>query len=291
VPIDYYAQVDFGAFEHFIDEIGGVKVDILEPIKIDPLGDNNTKKLKAGKQVLNGSLALAYARARKTEGGDFDRANRQQEVVMAIRNRIVSGLLPILITKAPALYNELSKGVRTNLTLDDAIRLAWLGIQIPEESVRKAAIGPDQVAFAVSPDGEQQVLKPITEKIRLLRDEVFNYGGPVGPATSNSTPEELMKAENARVRLLNGTQTAGLASRTTEYLKSLGVNITETGNADQVKPYSEITLYTGKPYSVKYLVELFRIDPIRIRYINDPASPVDVTVTLGEDWAATNPMP
>ncbi|HSQ26307.1 MAG TPA: LCP family protein, partial [Anaerolineales bacterium] len=126
VPIDYYAQVDFGAFVRFIDEIGGVKLDVPEPIKIDPLGDNTSKTLKTGIQTLPGDLALAYVRARKTEGGDFDRAQRQQQVILAIRNRILEfDMLPNLISKAPVLYEELSAGIRTNLSLDLAIRLAW----------------------------------------------------------------------------------------------------------------------------------------------------------------------
>jgi len=58
VPINYYAQIDFNAFIKFIDEIGGIKLDIKEPIKVDLLGDNTQKKLKPGIQVLNGQIAL-----------------------------------------------------------------------------------------------------------------------------------------------------------------------------------------------------------------------------------------
>ena len=41
-------------------------------------------------QTLDGNLALAYARARHTEGSDFDRALRQQQVIMGIRDQILS---------------------------------------------------------------------------------------------------------------------------------------------------------------------------------------------------------
>jgi len=78
VPIDYYAQIDFSAFTRFIDEIGGLKMDIKERITIDLLGGGpkTKKKLKLGPQLINGEYALAYARTRKTAGGDFDRATR-----------------------------------------------------------------------------------------------------------------------------------------------------------------------------------------------------------------------
>jgi LCP family protein required for cell wall assembly len=292
VPIDFYAQVDFGAFVRFIDEIYGVKINVPEKIKIDPLGDNNTKWLQPGVQNLPGDLALAYVRARKTEGGDFDRAERQQQVVLAMRNQILrKKMLPLLISKAPILYNELSSGINTNLNLDQAIRLAWMATQIPEENIKRGSIGADQINFATSPDGGQQVLKPLSEKIRLLRDEIFTDTGAASPAAANMDPAELMQTEGARVAILNGSYTPGIAARTTDYLKSLGVNVTQTDNAEKATPYTEITFYTGKPYTVKFLVELMSIDPIRIRHFYDPASPVDITVTLGDNWAQNNPMP
>ena len=42
IPINYYAQVDFYAFEKFIDEIGGIDVTVDSELKIDPLGKGNT---------------------------------------------------------------------------------------------------------------------------------------------------------------------------------------------------------------------------------------------------------
>jgi LCP family protein required for cell wall assembly len=292
VPIDYYAQIDFGAFIRFIDEIHGVKVNIPEKMKVDPLGDDNTKWLKPGVQVLPGDLALAYVRVRKTEGADFDRSQRQQEVVLAIRNRILDAeMLPTLIQKAPILYNELSAGVYTNLSLDQAIRLAWLASQIPQESIKSGVIGSEQINFASSPDGTQEVLKPLTEKIRLLRDEIFTATGPASPVAANMEPVELMKAEGARVAVLNASYTPGLAARTTEYLLSLGVNVTQTDNSEKLSTYTEITSHTGKPYTVKFLVDLMQINPLRIRHFFDPTSPVDIVITLGDDWANNNPMP
>jgi polyisoprenyl-teichoic acid--peptidoglycan teichoic acid transferase len=243
-------------------------------------------------QTLNGELALAYARARKTEGGDFDRSQRQQQVIMAIRDQILRfNQLPKLIANSGALYNQLSKGVHTNLTIDQAVRIAWLASQIPEDQIKKGAIAPpDQVSFAVSPDGAQQVLKPITEKIRELRDNIFATGA-TSPLAASLAPADLLREENAKIRVLNGSYTTGLAARTSDYLKSQGLNVTETGNAEVAPISTELTFYNGKPYTVKYLVDLMKINDLRIHYVNDPASTADITITLGNDWAQTNPMP
>ena len=74
IHVDYYAQIDFQAFIDFIDDIQGVKLNIQEPIVVDRLGQWNTVTLEPGWITLPGDYALAYARTRKTEGGDFDRA-------------------------------------------------------------------------------------------------------------------------------------------------------------------------------------------------------------------------
>ena len=84
VPIDYYAQIDFNAFVKFIDEIGGVKIDVPEKIAIDPLGDNNIEDAQARRpDPAPASWPWPMPAPAKTEGGDFDRAQRQQQVILA----------------------------------------------------------------------------------------------------------------------------------------------------------------------------------------------------------------
>jgi hypothetical protein len=150
-------------------------------------------------------------------------------------------------------------------------------------------IGQSEVTFGKSPDG-LDILKPITDKIRIKRDDIFTTGGPVGPSLSGD-PVELMKGEAARVQVFNGTYTAGLGGRTSEYLAALGASMLEPGNADEVTLSTAIYDYTGKPYTVRYLVDLMHIDPNRIFNRYDPNAQVDVTVVLGADWANTNSMP
>ncbi|MGB9672738.1 MAG: LCP family protein [Anaerolineales bacterium] len=290
VPIDYYAQIDFNAFIKFIDEIGGIKLDIKEPIKVDLLGDNTQKKLKPGIQVLNGQIALAYARARYTENGDFDRARRQQDVVMAIRNQMLRfDNLPRMIAKAPVLYQELSKGVRTNLSLDQVIRLAWFAKDIPEENIKRAIIGSDQVTFFKSPDG-LDALKPMPDQIRIIRDQLFADTNTQSPLASLSNVDQ-MKAEGAKVRILNGSSSPGLAASTMDYLKAQGVNVVDTGNADSLYNVSEVYDYSGKPYTLKFLIDLMGLNPNRIFSRYDPTKDVDIVIIVGTDWANKAPNP
>lgn len=292
VPVNYFAQIDFAAFVRFIDELGGVTIDVPQEIKVDLLGGGfKTKKtLQPGRQLLPGEWALAYARARYTEGGDFDRAARQQQVIMAIRERILRwDMLPTLVSKAPALYNELASSIRTNLSLQEVIQLAILAQEVSDEGIQRGIIGTESVLFADSPD-ELSILIPLPDKINLVRDQVFASAGGLGPQTPGS-PQEQMQAEQARIAVYDGAGAAGILERTLQYLQGLGATITASSPAAQ--PYAATTIidHTGNPHTLKYLVDLMKIRPGRIYIQYDPNASVDVEVFLGSDWAASNSLP
>jgi LCP family protein required for cell wall assembly len=291
VPIDYYAIIDFYAFEQFIDELGGINMTVSTEISVDPIGKGNTIVMKPGNYLFDGPTALAYARARHTEGGDFDRAQRQQQVILAIRDRAVE-LGPVqLASRAPAIYSELASGIHTNLSLDDALRLAWLALDIPMSSVQRGAIAPpNAVMLAKSPDGTQDILIPVPDQIRVIRDQVFASSTMASPGLTSGDARANMQAEGASIVLANGTYIGGLASNTQAYLQSQGANVVATQNSDYTT-YTRIIDYTGKPYTDRFLVDLMQITPYSIFMQYDPNSQWDVLVILGDDWAGNNPMP
>jgi polyisoprenyl-teichoic acid--peptidoglycan teichoic acid transferase len=293
VDINYYAQVDFSAFENFINEIGGVEVDVPYELTVDPVGPHNTVTLQPGLQTLDGPTALAYARNRETFGADFDRADRQQQVVLAMFDQITSlGKLPKLIANSPVIYNNLRNGIHTNLNLKDTISLAWTVAQTPRENIKQGLIGPNEVTMSYSPDG-MDILLPDMDAVRIVRDQVFATTAGAAPAATVyiSNPEELRQAEDATVSVLNSTTTPGLASQTTNYLLDQGINVTDTGNASEKSDTTVIIDYTGKPYTVQYLVQLLNIQPNSIYSRYDPNSQVDIAILLGSDWAENNSMP
>ncbi len=290
VPIDYFAQIDFGAFIEFIDLLGGVKIDIPYAISVDPLGDGPIKNLKPGVQTLPGDLALAYARARHTQGGDFDRAQRQQQVVLGIRDRILDfNLLPTLIENADELFAQLSSGIHTNLPLEDVIRLAVLAAQIQDQDINQGVINEQYVTFGRSPD-DLSILIPIPDKIRTLRDEIFASTGPLTPFTPG-TPQERMQLEAASISILNGSSNEDLGNRTADYLRGLGANVTNVSAAGQIYNQSTITDHKGRPYALAFLIGLLHIASTNIYQEFNLLQAFDVILILGEDWLTNNPMP
>jgi len=289
VPIHFYAQIDFQAFVDFIDHINGIKITFDEPYTIDRRGKWNTVTLEPDTYVLDGEYTLAYARDRKSEGDDFDRSDRQMEVIMLIRERILEfDQLPNLVLNAPVIYEDLSTGIRTNMSLNQIIQLAWKAMEIPRENIRMVVIGPEYVTIEKSPD-DLDILKPIPDKIRLLRDELLGSGGVLGPMAEGDLLS-LVAEEKATIRVLNGSSQPGLAAATAAWLREQGFNVVEEGNA-AATTVSSVTIQGAAPYALKWLAETFGMTAGRITHEYTPDATVDLVLILGDDWASNNPMP
>jgi LCP family protein required for cell wall assembly len=292
VPIQYFAVISYQAFINFIDEIGGVSVKPDQPVTIEYFGGGSEQELVPGQQyILNGELALAYVRERKAGGSDVDRARRGQEVIMSIRKRIIKyEKLPELIAKAPALYQDLSSGIATNLNLPDAIKLGLLGLQLDVNNIKRGVINYEMVIPTKSPDGEQ-ILKPIPDKIRTLRDELFATAGSKSPIAVPNPGSTLVKDEAAKVVIWDGSGVPGLADRTAEYLRGQGINVIQVGDAGGYAPGTKIEIFNGKPNTVNYLAQFMEVASANIWNTYDPSAGLDVRVTLGGDWAQKNKVP
>ena len=285
ITINYFAQIDFDSFIQFINTIGGVKLDVTSPLKIDVIDTPWPITLGVGVQTLNGEEALAYARARNTEGGDFDRSERQQQVVFAIRDQLRRAEVQAhVIGNAFEIYQDIITGIQTNMSFDEAFQLGLLALEIDRENISRATIGTEHVLLEVLPDG-QQVLKPIPSKIRILRDQIFSPEASVSPAVLNLSPVELMQAEGVAVAIYNGTLTSGLAGATRDFLVALGVTIPIADTAAERQTFTKIIDRTGNPYTMKFLIDLMGIQPNRIFFEYDPNSDVDIEIHLGSDWS------
>ncbi|HKJ28261.1 MAG TPA: LytR C-terminal domain-containing protein, partial [Anaerolineales bacterium] len=190
----------------------------------------------------------------------------------------------ILLGNPRGVWDIFSEGIQTNVPFDNALKLGLLALQInPEQITQKVLAPPNYVTHAKSPDN-LAILKPITQNIRVLRDEIFTPVGLVGPAASNKRElTDLVTEEAAAIGVYNGSSVSGLAGATEAYLKGITLNVIDVGNSDYV-PSTTIYDYTGNPYTLKYLVTMMNIQPTRIFSQYDPTSTVDVAIVLGDDW-------
>ncbi|MBQ6520257.1 MAG: LCP family protein [Anaerolineaceae bacterium] len=284
VEIQYYAVVDFYGFMDFIDAIDKLPVNVRDDIWVDPLGPGNTIHLRAGVQDLDGATALAYARQRYTNGGDFERAQRQQDVIFALHKQIRWQLPELLTTKFDAVFASIQRAVKTNIPISDMIKLAWTAVDIDPYKVKREVIAPPyQVEYGRTNDGTQDILIPIPDKIRETRDKIFISSPTSGNFTSERSVEDLIREEQAKVTLVNGCYDTEKVNKTVALLQQYGIQVTaiEAGYPGWT---NTLSINTGKPYTGKFLVEMMGIPTNSVYWKYDPASSTDLTITLADVW-------
>lgn len=149
VPVQYFAAINLDGFQKAIDLVGGV--DVVNPKPIDDIhydwfDGTHGFHLAAGPVHLDGRIGLAYVRSRFGAGdSDFTRAARQQQVLAALRKKMVT---PAAIARLPDLIKALGSSVRTNYPVSDVSRLLTIAGKVTDDTTFKKVLGPP---YAVHP--------------------------------------------------------------------------------------------------------------------------------------------
>lgn len=169
IVIDYHATVDIPGLELVVDTIGGVTIDVDAPLKDDQYPTDDFGYTRAyfptGLQKLDGARAVQYARTRHSDG-DFQRAARQQQLLLALRDQILqSGM----ISRLADLISDLRGSVRTDLSPRQVFSLASLAQDIDRQDIWVHSLSPymspsvsDQGWFLI---GDWDALRWVTQNL------------------------------------------------------------------------------------------------------------------------------
>ncbi len=286
---DKYLLVNFDVFTRLVDILApnGVLINVPEYID-DPhypgeRYDTIHVTFEPGEQRLDAERLLQYARTRATEGGDFDRARRQQAVLDALRAEVLSaGGIANFIAQAPLLWQELQGNYRTNLEFSDILALGRLLGEIEREDIRYRVVNNLYTNLGQSPQGEQ-VLYPDTTAIR---DLILNTFYPQAQLTLAEIKARA-DAEAAAIHVYNGTNLPGLASKTKEWLLAKGVRVARIDNdITTTRKLTEIRDYGRHSWTTQYLARLLGLADDRITRSGDGMLADAVLLALGEDALA-----
>ena len=293
VPVDHFVVVNFEVFltlmEAIIDHLpgDGVEICVEEAIHDEryPVPDSYavmTVDFEAGCQLMNSEQLLQYARTRHGNS-DFDRSARQQQIIRALRDEIVSfGGMAALLGQAQSLWEAVRDGVRTDLTFDQIISLGFAAQDVPAENIRSAVLDNNYVTFKKTLDG-QDVLVPYRDSVRALAQMLF---------TPPLSTEELHRLATTReagtsVNVHNGTEVERLAAGAADILRAGGLQVDGVLPADNAD-YTETIIYvrTGRWYTARYIADLLglAIDAVRPGSGGFPGE-WDIMVILGTDYA------
>ena len=284
IRMDYYVMINFTVFETVIDRIApdGIELCVDEYINDPTYPDAGfgtiQVEFQVGCQRLNGERLLQYARTRKTEGGDIDRTERQQEVMEATRQYVLSaGGIRNFITGMGALWSDLSGSYRTNLSLSDITGLALLMNDV--EDISYTTLAPGHWLPQTLENGDQ-ILVPVPSAIQQVIQETFYPGAELSLADLEARAND----ENVPVRVFNNTLTQGLAGNTSEYLLGRGIAVNGVGNMpDPDNSPTRLQYYgTGRNTAI-YLATVLGIPNSQVVRGNDGLVADGVIIVAGSD--------
>lgn len=305
LDIPYHVRVDFEGFKDVVDALGGIDVHVDRGFTDASYPTANygvtSMTFAQGWQHMDGTTALKFARSRhgnNGEGGDFARAQRQQKVINAIKEKAVSGKSYRSPSAISGMMNAFEKHVRTNLQLGELLRLARMA-QTDEYSVMRRVIdnGPDSPLMDGAYGGAY-VLVPRDDDwggLRRVATNVFAEAQPEPEA--GPKPDEAAVAEGkAKVEIRNGSGKSGQARVVASDLTDAGFEVTKIGNADSFT-YERTFIYDltkgSKPASLARLKQtLTSADDSRKlpKDVTAAAEGVEFLVIIGAPAEAAEPV-
>ena len=179
INIDKYIIINFWGFEAIIDQIGGLEIDVKE-YQLDELnkyigestGGNDCPVTEPGLQLLNGKQALSYARIRKGVGDEFERTERQREVLFKVAEK----LRETKPTKYLGIVNSMLDYINTNIELLDALNMAYTIYKFPTLETKQIHIPVTELADDMNYGGEVGWVFIMDRKqnTEILHDFIFN---------------------------------------------------------------------------------------------------------------------
>jgi LCP family protein required for cell wall assembly len=247
----YYALIDFEGLSEIVDTLDGVDINVNKAFtdtlhKID---------YPQGKNHFNGEQAVMYTRARYATGGegsDFQRADRQQDLLIAIKNKAMTSDTLFSPSKLSNLSKQYKKHIITDINIKNLSRMRVLAGDLSDENTVKAVYSTGNVLYSTTSSGGAYILLPNSgdwSETREFAKDMFN--------------------EKPVVHILNGTREIGREHKTTSELLAAGYKTLKpehTKNKTHIetkiynnsdKDFSEEIKNLAKKYDAKLSSEKF----------------------------------
>jgi LCP family protein required for cell wall assembly len=288
LDIKYFVEVNFDGFIEVVDALGGVTINVQVPVVDNhfPTGRGLARLyIASGVQHMTGTQALMYARSRHTSD-DFDRAKRQQRVLLSLREQAnIGAILPHIDQLAVALQHS----IRTDIPRELIPRLLGLADSIDTRRIRSYVFTPplyqNEVRFG---DPRGYVIVPYVDRIQAAVASAFT-GDP-----AEEERRALLATEGARVWVLDGAGDRSQATLIASYLEYIGIAASAPAQrpAQSGLSRTRIVVYNGAeqrmPETVAFLEATFGVEA---RRTNDADARVDIVIITAASTPELTPPP
>jgi LCP family protein required for cell wall assembly len=275
VPIDRYVRVTTEAFRELVDLVGGIEVFVPYPMKYTDVTQNLNIDLEQGWQTLNGDQAEQFARFRKDKNGDIGRVQRQQALLKALRQRLVT---PTVLPRLPQLMQVMQQYVDTNLSLEELLAIAGFALQIQQDTVKMVLL-PGRFSAPKEFTGSYWLIDP------SRRDQVMREYFQQNTAWTALEPQS--SSRSVRIAIQNATDKPQLSQRVARYLASKNFrNVYIVKDWPDPQPQTQIIVQQGDLEAAATLKRILGLGRVEASSTGDIES--DLTIRVGDDWMENN---
>ncbi|MCE7936981.1 LytR family transcriptional regulator [Candidatus Saccharibacteria bacterium CPR2] len=286
IPIHYYVRADFAGFVQAVNAVGGVDVNVTNPVYDDyNIAWQNggvPYTVEEGWHHFDGQEALLFVRSRYTSArGDFDRGERQRQLLTALKDRVLSLGTFSNPAKLYSLIDSAGNHVRTNLQISEMLRLYEIGKEVQNDKIISVGLdnGEDNYLKSANIGGASVLIPKLGEgnyeDIQKYVRSIFVDG--------------FLRKEGATVDVLNGSGIEGLATEKADELKSYSYNVINVDNAP-IDNLTTTSIYdlsnNSKPYTKRYLEQRFKTTmKSRNELPQNITTQADFLIIIGSDAA------
>ncbi|OGS03720.1 MAG: hypothetical protein A2339_07995 [Elusimicrobia bacterium RIFOXYB12_FULL_50_12] len=255
--IPYFVRVDYSSFKKFIDLVGGVDLDVEEPMNYDDSWGKLHIHFEPGPQHMNGQKALEYVRYRGA-AGDIGRVYRQQRFMKAVVSRFKN---PYNLFKLPKITAVLAKEIDTNVSLWDIFSGL---IELKDLKVRN-------IRFAQLPGAPKR---------NYWEVDIENSAGLMEKIIPSSSTV-VSQGPKIRIEVWNASGKNGLAEEISWILRKQGFDVIDWGTFSVRQKKTLIKDLKGDIRSAQRIAEILSCGEVVTRF--DERKLVNISVILGED--------
>ena len=268
-PIHRYIRISTAGMQELVDQLGGVEVFVPKPMRYKDSAQRLSINLVGGWQTLNGEQAQQYVRFREGGSGDLERVQRQQTMLLALRERLWS---PRVLPRLPQLTRVMRKYFDTNLKLEEMMALVNFASQVERDDFQMTMLPGIFSPLSADPDSYWLNL---TGKANLLSD----YAG-VNLASLKQTNKPLT---SLKIAVQNTGNRPQQTQRVMEVLKARGfTNVYALPNWSDTQAKSQIIVQKGNKQAAEELQQILGINHIDVSATGDIKS--DLTIRIDKDW-------
>lgn len=277
IPIHYFVRVDFQGFKKIVDAFGGVVINVEKDIN-DPFYPDAKMEgydplyIKAGTVKMDGNLALKYARSRETTS-DFDRAKRQQKIIQALKDKAMTLNFLTNPQKINQVISAIGEHIKTDMQLKEMERFAKIIKEIDGKAIISYVLDNSATGLLTNDNEGGYYLVPKDSSWKSIQKKVHEIFS-----------DPYLRSENARIEVINGTTTSGLAAKVENELVRYGYNVIKTSTSVSQSNISKIDVSDKEKYkfTLNYLKKRYNISQITEDGLMEEG--IDVKLTIGNNY-------